>query len=529
MNLAERFLDQIKSRGKDIVLLDPNGTPVSGDELAIAIEAFASTLDAAGVQSGDRVLLQLPNGSEFAIAAIAIWNVGGVVVLADPALPEAVFHDTVTITGTRWRVVSPLVRWAQRLRPLVQSAMPRSVIIPTAPDPMQVADLSLKRKAPNMGGRHREPATRSSACEAMVLCTGGTTGIPKTVRLSHGGIASVLDNVAEIVGTTHVPRFAADTAPQVFYILSMGKTAVVIRGSPRKRARRLLEHIFSGTVTAYFGPPAIWHHLETSVGDRTLPESFRLAVIGGATVTREMVQRIRSICSRDTRVVTVYGLTETGPVCSCESETKLAWRHSGNLVGTEVGNTRVKMVETATNGVGRILVESPSNMLGYATEFSGDGHTSGISTGDLGRLVKFHGKTCLVLMGREKDMIVRAGVNIYPAGLEPLLLSRERSPGTARWMNDCALIGLWDNQIQDERVILFFAASERFGNTDRDLTKLMKQVTRVLGPANAPDHIIPLERIPRIGRQNKKDRATLQRTAADLLSARKPRLQMPEK
>ena len=113
-------------------------------------------------------------------------------------------------------------------------------------------------------------------------------------------------------------------------------------------------------------------------------------------------------------------------------------------------------------------------------------------------------------MGRSKDMIIRHGVNIYPAAIEPILLGATNESGELLF-SDCALVGLWNPDKQDEEVVLFAVPGAGFGDSDR---MVLKRLSTCLGAELIPDHLFQIKAIPCTGRQQKQDKKQLRELAA---------------
>ena len=140
-----------------------------------------------------------------------------------------------------------------------------------------------------------------------------------------------------------------------------------------------------------------------------------------------------------TRVQSVYGLTEMAPVACVDMAEKLAWQGEGDLVGAPLPGSRVRI------GEGGELYVGGDWLCG---RYLGGEPLTEVATGDLARL---DDEGRIVLLGRVKDMIIRGRYNIYPALYEGKIAE---IPGVAR----CALIGVWDERLGDERVVLVLDA-----------------------------------------------------------------------
>ena len=144
--------------------------------------------------------------------------------------------------------------------------------------------------------------------------------------------------------------------------------------------------------------------------------SLRIIIYGSASSDKKIIRLFNTI---GIDMLQGYGLTETSPVISCESD---KYHHQMGSCGFPLYNLEVKIDTPNSQGDGEILVKGPNVMLGYykdekATENSmRDGW---FCTGDIGHLDK---KGYLFVTGRKKDVIVLSnGKNVYPQELEALL------------------------------------------------------------------------------------------------------------
>jgi len=307
-----------------------------------------------------------------------------------------------------------------------------------------------------------------------------------------------------------IDRFLADTPQQMLYAMRLGKTVFVTRGRQEKRARHILHLVRDGEVDTYFGSPYIWMKMRELAGanaDR-LPPSLRNVLLGGAPVTADFLSALRGWLHDDTQLLMLYGLTETGVVCTARSEDKLNWKGQGDLVGIPLDGIDIDIVDPDKNAIGEVVVHSPSLYAGYLGEKQRSPE-EGLHTGDLGRLMKMNDRPMLVLAGRAKDMIIRRGVNIYPGVLEPVIRSFRDEHGPL--MQQCALVGLWNEARQDEDVVL--CVERGSGRPSLQVGELHRRVSIEVGPDGAPDHILMVDIIPVTGRQNKIDRNTLRTLA----------------
>lgn len=142
---------------------------------------------------------------------------------------------------------------------------------------------------------------------------------------------------------------------------------------------------------------------------------LRILIAGGAPMNTEA---IKGFLGFGINLLQGYGLTETSPVLAGEND---KYKKAGS-VGFPLPDINVKIDDPDNKGVGEILVNGPTVMLGYYQneEATKEALTEGwFHTGDLGYFDK---KGFLFVTGRKKDVIVlKNGKNIYPEELEILI------------------------------------------------------------------------------------------------------------
>lgn len=446
----------------------------SAGELGQRVHGLAAWLHGRGVRPGDRVLLLVPPGPELAAALLALVWVGAVPVLLEPGQAPGAWRARVASVEPAWAVVDPRLRVAWRVPGLLRILRARGRSLPPRP-PGRL--LSLPRRADG-----RVPvAPRTAADEGLILFTSGTTSAPRAVVHTHGNLPAFLAGVADVVRDLPLSSYLAETPQQIFYALLLGATCHIVRGQGEARLQRTLEVLRSGRVEAWFGSPWTW--VRWLDAGYPVPPGLRTVLLGSSPVSRPFLRRLTAALSDDARVRCVYGLTEAGPVCVADAHEKIAWEGEGDLVGRPLDGVRLRL-----DDAGEVYVASPALAHGYlGREPLGEW----LPTGDLG---EFHPTAGLVLRGRRKDMILRRAVNLYPGVLEPLLLEV---------CDDAALVGVWDAEREDERVVLAWV-----GDAEPDAAAL-------LGPDAAPDHLLHLDVLPRSGRQHKVDKAALRELARE--------------
>ena len=524
MNAASPFLETLSTKSDGLAIVEPGGRSITYAGLFERTCALENLLRRRGLKPGDRVVLQVPNGIAFAAASIAVLLAGGVPLLLEPGLGEKVYLSRVRIASPRFLLVHPLLLRINRIPglPLLLQRLERDVPPVPGSDPsMQriiVSDRMLDRLVTETPGPDRKsiiPVQRKASDDGILIFTGGTTDMPKGVRLGHGALDDYIAHISSVLEGLQFERFLADTPQQVLYALRLGKTAYITKGRKNKRARNILQWIRQGTIDAYFGSPYVWMEMMARCGpDRErLPASLKTVLLGGAPVTRDFLEMLLDWLPQETSVMVLYGMTEAGPVCAVRAEDKLAYRGEGDLVGSPLSQVRLEIdsVEAET-GIGEVVVHSPSLYTGYLGQPE-RGPEEGLRTGDFGKLVTVGGGSMLTLVGRGKDMIIRNSVNIYPLSFEPAIRDMADRKGRPM-LRECSLVGVWNPDRQDEDVVLCIQPSP---GAEFHLDSVRKHAEKICGTDAKPDHFMVVDPIPVTGRQNKVDKAALRRDCAKKL------------
>ena len=512
INLASRFFDKLEPGDKRPAIRETDGTAVSRGDLRRFIVGLQRFLLERGFKRDDTVVIQAPTGAVFSAATIAVATLGGVSLLAEPGLGDEIYSKRLRAARPSWSLVHPVVLWANRI-PGARSVLARREIMvpPLLPAGAGLTQLILSSKLLRRVAAEQsaEPIIEKMAPrdDVTIIFTGGSTSLPKGVRLSHGSVSHTLDNIEALAADTGADTLIADNPQQVLFGLVTGKEVLVTRGRIQRRATMVRQLIERGEAHAYFGSPFVWKEMMDQAGSARLrlPQSLKAVFLGGAPVTQEFLSALREWLAPETKVTVIYGLTEAGPVAYSSDQEKIAWDGEGDLLGRVMDRTTATIDEKD-----EIHLTGPTLFNGYiGQEELPEG--GAFATGDLGRIVGQNGEQQLVLIGRTKDMIIRAAVNIYPATLEADLRAITDSAGN-RILREVAMIGLWDEVKQDEAVVLCW---QPLAGATIDEATLKRSVRHVAGDAANPDFMMKCDPLPVRGRLNKVDKAALRFQAAE--------------
>ncbi len=412
-------------------LILPDGRRVSYAELESQSARYAGLLVAAGIKPGDRVAAQVEKSPEALYLYFGCLRAGGVFLPLNPAYQRGEVEYFLNDAKPGLFVCRPEkfeeaqeLAWAARV-PLVHDLGERG-------------DGSLVAAAAEMPGSF---ATVQSAPGdlAAILYTSGTTGRSKGAMLTHRNLAAnaaVLhrywgfrpgDVLLHMLPTFHV------------HGLFVATHCALLNGSPMlfepkfdaARALRLMKE-----ATVFMGVPTYYVRLLQEKGlTRETVAHMRLFISGSAPLLPETFNEFRERTGHT--LLERYGMTEGGMFTS----NPLAGERRGGTVGFPLPGTEVRVVDDSDKplppgGIGHIQVRGDNVFIGYwgmpektKEEFTPEGF---FRTGDMGR---FDPDGYLAIIGRNKDLIITGGLNVYPKEIEEAI---DALPGVA----ESAVIGL---------------------------------------------------------------------------------------
>lgn len=461
---------------------------LSYGELDALVTALAANLVNYGIQPGDRIALLFPNCPQFVIAYYAINRAGAIAnplnCLLGPAEVVTILRDS----GAR------LLLAHEALAPLAQAAQAQ------LPGLEQVILSGTPAEAPSPGfeGWLRPPPNAVALPEsrpediAVLVYTSGTTGVPKGAMLTH---RNLLANALACRDTIQVgPEDCFATVLPLFH--SFGATVCMILpillGAcslhiPRFQAAALLDILRTSGATVFPAVPSMLALL-LKVKDRSedrLP-ALRLAVSGGAPLPLGVLQGFEARFG--VPLLEGYGPTEASPVVSVNP--LVGTRKPGSvgppLPGVEVAIRAEDGSWLTTGEVGEICVRGPNVMAGYWQQPAATAEViqqGWLLTGDMGQLDE---EGYLYILGRQKDMIIVGGMNVYPREIEDVALTH---PAVA----EAAAVGA-PHELKGEEPWLFVVLRE--GSTATEQV-LLDHCRAYLAAFKCPSAVHFLSELPR--------------------------------
>lgn len=263
---------------------------------------------------------------------------------------------------------------------------------------------------------------------AVILFTSGSTGVPKGVMLSETNFITNIEDIG-----AYFPIESMDTvliARPIYHssvltgelLLGLCKGANIIFTSEAFQPQNVLTLMRRRHVTVFGSTPSLLAVLAKFIRNHE-DLQIRLLSISGECMTDGMAKTIRSGFPQ-AEIYCGYGLSEASPrVAYLPSE---LFDKKPTVTGVSVTSVELRIVDQSGHNimtpmqVGELWVRGPNIMLGYfdsnlTKEVLKDGW---LHTGDL---ACWDDQGLLCIKGRKDDMIVRAGMNIYPAEIENVL------------------------------------------------------------------------------------------------------------
>jgi long-chain acyl-CoA synthetase len=315
-------------------------------------------------------------------------------------------------------------------------------------------DLDMKQLT-EMGSASFRALDRNREDIAAILYTGGTTGTPKGVLLTHENINTSIHNVVFNERSTHTDR-ALCFLPfnHVFGQMHIMNATILSGGClemlPAFNMDNVLGLLAAGKVTKLFAVPTIYTRLLGLDGLKQRLGNVRYCFSAAASMAADTVRQWKE--QTGLSIYEGYGMTEAAPVVTYNHSV----RHVIGSVGTAAPGVEIQIRDLAGHALelgfeGEICVRGRNIMPGYLNNPEGtraafweDGW---FRSGDIGR---FDPDNYLFIVDRLKDMIITGGENVYPKEVEDVLYARPE-------VEECAIIGLPDAE-WGEKVTAFIVA-----------------------------------------------------------------------
>lgn len=454
------LFDQSVARFGNRPAIHFQGRSLSYSELGVQVERLADSLGQLGLKPGDRVALLLLNSPQFVISYFAILKLGCTVTPISPVYTSHEVRHQLQDSGARVAIcqdilfekidkaavaldhiiVTGVTEYLPGLKKLLAKSFlgkalgaVGSVALPRAAHIKQFQDLI----AAGRTGQQRpsfDPATTLAA----LPFTGGTTGNPKGVMLTHRNlVAAQAASRAVFTGIEEGREVVLAFLPffhiygQVVLMLSslVEGSALVLLTTPH--TEEILEAIATYQATAFYGVPTLYEYLKDHKDTAKVNwRQFKVLLSGADTLHESTAQGW--LKRTGASITEGYGLTE----CAASAHVNPRNRPKAGSFGLPVPNLLAAIVNPESldflpvRETGELLLSGPSVMSGYWNQAEEtaralvdiDGR-KWLRTGDLVRMDEegyFH------FYDRSKDLIKYKGYSVFAKDIEHVLYEHER-------------------------------------------------------------------------------------------------------
>ncbi len=440
-----RLLDDSAAQHPDRTCVIFFGRRFTYRQIQEMADRFAAGVYALGIRKGDRVGLLLPNSPQYLIAYYGLLKAGAIIVPLNPLYTERelIFHLTDSDTAT----LVTLPMFLDKVAPLRDKTPLKRIIYSRLADylpfPLNlVQGFRESRLIGRIGGvglvnfkRLLQTAPAGFSPEpvdpdalAVLIYSGGTTGVAKGIMLSHFQCVANAHQIVAWGGLNEEGRLLAVLPLFHGFGMSVTMNAPVMAGGeivlmPRFNVKDVVKAIQKYRPTFFIGVPTMF------VAFNNLPDierydlkSIQGIFVGAAPLTRAIKDGFEARTGG--RMIEGYGLTETVTACMANP---YKGQHKIGSIGIPFPDVDAKIVslddghDLAPSELGEIVLRTPSMMLGYYKNPEETAKTivdGWLHTGDVGYM---DADGCFYITDRVKELIIVGGFNVFPREIDELL------------------------------------------------------------------------------------------------------------
>ena len=467
MDLVEFLKIRAEKYNKKVLLFDED-TFISYQAFDEITDRIAYGLGKIGVLPKDHVAILHPNSSQVLLSYYSVIKAGGIVVpinaIYTPREIKFILNNSESKVLILHENFLTKIEEIKNQIPLVKNIVVRKS--------NETVEMTVEKKVGSSLKRIKEKNFRQDD-GAIIFYTSGTTGNPKGVILTHRNFCFGGPNIAQNYGLREnditiavLPLIHVFCVASPFFgSLSSGGSVVVLE---RFKTDLVFEAIEKFKVTWFPGVPTMFTYLLNGLGEnRHDLSSLRMGLSGGASLPVEILKEWENKFKAS--IIEVYGLTESAGLVTANPV--YGTRKPGS-VGITVSGVTAKVVdqsgnELAPGGVGELVFKGPNATRGYfnlpeeTSERIKDGW---VYTGDHAWRDE---EGYFYIVGREKELIISGGYNIYPREIEEVI---HGYPG----VNEVAVIGVPD-PAKGEIPKAFITIKEGFEIRETDLLEYCKK------------------------------------------------------
>lgn len=473
------------------------GKKITYKELNELANRFANALIALGVKKGDRVALMLPNCPQAVFAYYGALRIGAIVVQTNPLYVEREIEVQMKDSGAETIVALDL--FFPRIKNILANTNLKRVIITGVKDYLppllkllypikallegQLISVDKTPPVYDLLKLLNEAKTDSPSIKilpddtALLQYTGGTTGIPKGVILTHRNLVANVMQCRNWMPSLKDGNEIFLSVTPFFHVFGM--TAIMNLGIyigaalvllPRFKTEDVLKAIAKHKATIFIGVEAMY------VAINNFPKihkydlsSIKICISGAGTLHVEVQNKFESLTGG--KLVEGYGLSEASPVTHCNP---IYGKRVKGSVGLPFPDVDIKIMDVETskkilgvNEIGELAIKGPQVMKGYWNKPDETANTirdGWLYTGDVARMDE---NGFFYIEERKKDMIKTVGENVYPKEVEEVIFKHHK-------VQDVVVVGI-PEEFKGEMIKAYIVLKNGETSSDEEIIEHCKK------------------------------------------------------
>lgn len=458
LSLSAELTNWCKQYTDNIAIIAGN-RQLTYQALGQQVELLAAGFYQLGVKPKDRVLLQLPNCIGFVTSLFALIRIGAVPILAMPSQRQQDIHALCELAEPKLYIV-PNKFLGTDYQPLVDditSSFPTIQVINI--DTEQDPEITLTNYHSSLPYEVTEAYYLDPA---ILLLSGGTTGTPKLIPRTHADYCYNARTMADIcqidshsvyLNVLPIAHNFSLSCPGLLGVLSKGGSIVLSKTTSFDEAFTLIEQ-HKVTITAVVPPLAqLWANARE--WDDTDISSLQLIQVGGSRLEASIAKQIKQ--TMNCQLQQVFGTAE-GLICCTrlDDSDEVIFNTQGRPISP---HDQILIVDehdqpVAAEATGEMITKGPYTIHGY---YRAAKHNKTSFTKDhyyrMGDLVRLTSEGNVVVEGRIKEQINRAGEKIAAAEIEQKLIDHPQ-------IESCAVVAVKDERL-GERTCAFIITDNK--------------------------------------------------------------------
>ncbi|AXF55343.1 long-chain-fatty-acid--CoA ligase [Salicibibacter kimchii] len=476
------LLDAAVNRFDSDISLEYNRDQWSYREVQQIADRLAGCLFQQGFKKGDRLSIMLPNCPQYIFSAFAVFKIGGIVVQTNPMYVERELEHQLNDTKAEFIICHHSVY--ERVKNVQDRTYLKNIIVVKENEETVIdeSDIFFEDFLNTYVAEPPEVQIDPTEDIAVLQYTGGTTGEPKGVMLTHQNFINQIEQYYEYlfkqmdsqedlnrVVLSFLPLFHIfGFANVTMFGFKFGYKQILL---PRFEVETVLNFIKEDPPFIFYGVPTMF----TAMLNYPNVESFGVEKINGffcgsSPMPLELYEKFKKLMDKDAFLSDGYGLSEatSGTISNPYSRLKVG------SIGLPIPRTEAKIAIETDHGMedapvgaeGEILVRGPQLMKGYwnkPEETEATLKDGWLHTGDIGYMDE---EGYFYIVDRKKDIIIASGYNVYPREIEEVIYQIPE-------VREVIVIGLPD-EYRGEIVKAFVSLTEGQKATEEEITRFCR-------------------------------------------------------